>query len=102
MSRKYLFYAETLKNSNNFWKIGYTGSKLWENLQAEILDICLGEADEPFMRSGLELDVTGKSVDEIVGDILDVLEKRKTCFVGMVDWLGMLEAEGLTDQYFKL
>jgi hypothetical protein len=32
---------------------------------------------------------------------LDVLEKRKTCFVGVVDWLGMLEQEGLTDEYLK-
>ena len=83
-------------------KCGYTGSKLWENLQAEILDICLGEAVEVHAGRVCELDVTGKSVDEVVGDILGVLEKRKICFVGMVDWLGMLEAEGLTDQYFKL
>jgi adenylate kinase len=27
-------------------KRGYTGQKLWENLQAEILDVCLGEAME--------------------------------------------------------
>jgi adenylate kinase len=83
-------------------KCGYTGSKLWENLQAEILDVCLGEAVEVHAGRVCELDVTGKSVNEIVMDILDVLEKRKTCFVGMVDWLGMLEAEGLTDQYLKL
>src|SRR5208283_4962475 len=27
-------------------KCGYTGSKMWENLQAEIIDVCLGEAVE--------------------------------------------------------
>jgi adenylate kinase len=82
-------------------RCGYTGSKLWENLEAEILDVCLGEAVEVHAGRVCELDVTGKPVEEVVGEILDVLEKRKTCFVGTVDWLGMLEREGLTDQYLK-
>ena len=82
-------------------KCGYTGSKLWENLQAEIIDVVLGEAVEVHAGRVCELDVTGKSVEEVVSDILDVLEKRKSCFVGIVDWLGMLEREGITDQYLK-
>jgi len=80
---------------------GYSGSKLWENLQAEIIDVVLGEAVEVHAGRVCELDVTGKSVEQIVADILDVLEKRKSCFVGSVDWLGMLEREGITDQYLK-
>ena len=48
-----------------------------------------------------ELDVTGMSTEAVVEAILAVLEKRKNCFVGTVDWLGMLEREGLTDQYLK-
>ena len=82
-------------------KCGYTGSKLWENLQAEILDVVLGEAVEVHMGRVCELDVTGMSTEAVVEAILAVLEKRKTCFVGTVDWLGMLEREGLTDQYLK-
>ena len=82
-------------------KCGYTGSKLWENLQAEILDVVLGEAVEVHMGRVCELDVTGMSTEAVVEAILAVLEKRKTCFVGTVDWLGMLEHEGLTDQYLK-
>jgi broad-specificity NMP kinase len=74
---------------------------MWENLQAEIIDVCLGEAVEVHAGRVCELDVTGKSVEEVVAEILDVLEKRKTCFVGVVDWLGMLEQEGLTDEYLK-
>ena len=83
-------------------KCGYSGSKMWENLQAEIIDVVLGEAVEVHAGRVCELDVTGKSVEEVVVEILDVLEKRKTCFVGVVDWLGMLEREGLTDQYLKV
>jgi adenylate kinase len=82
-------------------KCGYTGSKLWENLQAEILDVVLGEAVEVHAGRVCELDITGKPVEDVVSEILDILDKRKTCFVGVVDWLGVLEREGLTDQYLK-
>ncbi len=82
-------------------KAGYSGSKMWENLQAEIIDICLGEAVEVHAGRVCELDVTGKTVEEVVGEILDALEKRKTCFVGWVDWMGTLEEEGILDEYLK-
>jgi adenylate kinase len=83
-------------------KRGYTGTKMWENLQAEIIDVCLGEAIEAHAGRVCEMDVTGKPVEAVVADIVDVLEKRKTCFVGTVDWLGMLEREGITDQFLKV
>ena len=82
-------------------KAGYSGSKMWENLQAEIIDVCLGEAVEVHAGRVCELDATGKSVEEVVGEILDVLEKRKNCFVGTVDWMGTLEHEGILDEYLK-
>jgi adenylate kinase len=82
-------------------KCGYVGTKLWENLEAEIIDVCLSEAVEAHAGKVCEMDVTGKPVETIVNDIIDVLEKKKTCFVGTVDWLGVLEAEGITDQYLK-
>jgi adenylate kinase len=81
---------------------GYTGTKMWENLQAEIIDVCLGEAVEVHAGRVCELDVTGKTTEEIVEDIVAVLEKRKTCIIGTIDWLGTLEKEGILDQYLKL
>jgi len=83
-------------------KCGYVDSKLWENLQAEIVDVCLVEAIQTQQGKVCELDVTGLSVDEVVKMILDVLDGRKACYVGIVDWLGILEREGLTDQYLKV
>jgi adenylate kinase len=80
---------------------GFEGAKLWENLSAEILDICLVEAIQAQPGKVCELDVTGKTVENVVRDILDVLEKGKKCYTGIVDWLGMLEGEGLTDEYLK-
>jgi adenylate kinase len=83
-------------------RCGYVDSKLWENLQAEIVDVCLVEAIQTQQGKVCELDVTGLSVDEVVRMILDVLDERKACYVGIVDWLGILEQEGLTDRYLKV
>ena len=82
-------------------KCGFEGAKLWENLSAEILDICLIEAVQAQPGKVCELDVTGKTVEEVTNEIMAVLEKDKKCYSGIVDWLGMLEREGLTDQYLK-
>ena len=82
-------------------KCGFEGAKLWENLSAEILDVCLIEAVQMQAGKVCELDVTGKTVEAVVSEILDVLERGKKCFSGIVDWLGTLEREGLTDQYLK-
>jgi adenylate kinase len=83
-------------------KRGFEGAKLWENLSAEILDTCLIEALQTQQGKVCELDATGKTIEETVSDIMDVLEKGKKCYSGIVDWLGMLEREGLTDQYLNV
>jgi len=80
---------------------GYSDAKLWENLQAEIIDVCLGEATQFHGSRVCELDVTGKSVEEVIEEIVAILEKRKACFVGCVDWMGTLEREGVLDEYLK-
>jgi len=82
-------------------KCGFEGAKLWENLSAEILDTCLIEAIQTQQGKVCELDATGKTVEETVSDITDVLEKGKKCYSGIVDWLGMLEKEGLIGEYLK-
>ncbi len=82
---------------------GFEGPKLWENLAAEILDVCLIEAlQEKKRRKICEFDVTGKTVDNVISEILLVLKGHKKCAVGIVDWISMLEKEGLTSQYLKV
>jgi adenylate kinase len=84
-------------------KCGFQGPKLWENLAAEILDVCLVEAlSEHEKEKVCELDVTGKTVENVVTEILAVLDSRKKCRVGCVDWLGMLETQGVLDEYLKI
>lgn len=80
----------------------FKGAKLWENLAAEILDVCLYDA---IMNVGVEkvceVDTTNKTVDEVVHEILSVLSGKKECNAGMIDWLGTLERENSLDQYLK-
>ncbi len=82
-------------------KTGFSEAKMYENLSAEILDICLVEAMENQEGKVCELDVTAKTVEQTVDEVLAVIRGEKVCSCSVVDWLGMLENEGLTDQYLK-
>ena len=82
---------------------GFSGRKLWENLASEILDVCLVDALRVLDQEKVcELDITDKSVEETVYKILSVLSGHEKCCVGIVDWLGKLESEGLLDEYLKI
>jgi adenylate kinase len=83
-------------------KCSFSDAKMNENLMAEILDVCLVEALEKQQGKVCELDVSGKTVEESLSEVLAVLLGEKKCYSGTVDWLGMLEHEGLTDQYLKV
>jgi adenylate kinase len=83
-------------------KRGYSQSKQDENLAAEILDVCLVEALQKQEKEKVcEFDVTGKTVEDELAEVLAVLEGKKKCYVGGVDWLGLLEREGKLDEYLK-
>jgi adenylate kinase len=83
-------------------KRGYSESKQDENLAAEILDVCLVEALQKQEKQTIcELDVTGKTVGETFAEVLEVLEGKKGCYFGTVDWIGVLEREGKLDEYLK-
>jgi adenylate kinase len=82
---------------------GFSGRKLWENLASEILDVCLCEALNVCENGKVcELDVSGKSMEENVYEILDILNGSKECRVGVVDWLGKLESEGLLEEFLRI
>ena len=81
----------------------FSGRKLWENLASEILDVCLCEALSVCEKEKVcELDVSGRNVEEIVCEVLGVLNGSKECHVGVVDWLGKLESEGLLEEFLKV
>lgn len=81
-------------------KRGYIEKKLWENLTAEILDVCLWDALSICGNDKVcEIDVTGKSVDAVVEEMVLVLEKIKESRFGTVDWLGKLENERQLEEF---
>jgi adenylate kinase len=81
---------------------GFKGRKLWENLAAEILDTCLYDAVKAVgLNKVCEIDVTGRKIEEIISDIISILDKKKQCTVGIVDWLGKLERENRLDEFLK-
>ncbi len=83
-------------------KRGYSEAKQNENLAAEILDVCLVEALQEQERGKVcELDITNRTVKEALTEVLFVLEGKKKCYTGHVDWLGLLEEEGKLDEYLK-
>jgi adenylate kinase len=81
----------------------FSGDKLWENLACEILDVCLVDVIKVYGEDRVcELDASCRSTEEIVDTILGVLMGRIKCGVGIVDWIGKLESEGLLDEYLRI
>jgi len=81
---------------------GYKESKLWENLAAEILDVCLTDAVSACGHDKVcEIDASGKKIEDVVEEILSVMEEKRKCFVGVVDWLGKLDREGRLQEFLK-
>ena len=81
---------------------GYSEKKVFENLIAEILDVCLCDALESYEKNKVcEIDVSGKTVEAVVEHMILVLEKRQNCRIGTVDWLAKLEREGQIDEFLK-
>ena len=62
-------------------------AKIKENIESEILGICTVNALSEHPESKVcEIDVTGKSVDDVVAEILNILHSRGNCRIG-IDWL---------------
>jgi len=82
---------------------GFSDKKLFENLASEILDVCLVDALNLIdQKKVCEVDITGKTVDHIVKDLLLLLSNPDSCKVGIVDWLGKLEKEGMLEEYLRI
>lgn len=81
---------------------GWQERKIRENLAAEILDVCLFDAVKAVGTEKVyEIDATGKSPQEVVREIIQVLDGKEPCTSGGVDWLGKLEQVGQLDDYLR-
>ncbi len=87
---------ETLRNR------GYGNGKIHENLVAEILDVCLYDAIKKCgINKVCEINVTGKTVEEVTEEILKIMQEKKRCRIRIVDWLGKLYIEEKIDEFLK-
>jgi adenylate kinase len=82
---------------------GFSSSKMWENLSAEILVVCLVDALTDYGGCNVcEVDASGKNPRTVVKNVMDILKGRSSCSVGTVDWIGKLESLGLLNEYLKI
>lgn len=81
---------------------GFRKEKIYENLAAEILDVCLVDAISACGSEKVcEIDVSGIEIDKVIEDMLLILKGKKKCEIGIVDWLGKLEAENRLHHFLK-
>lgn len=80
----------------------YSERKIAENLAAEILDVCLYDAVNRFgIDKVYEINTTSRDPEDVVNEILEVLKGLRGHRVGIVDWLGELEAKGKLKEYLR-
>jgi len=80
----------------------FKDSKIQENLAAEILDVCLLEAVETCgLDKVCEIDASGREIGDIVEEVISILQGKRQCRRGIVDWLGKLDREGRLHNFFK-
>ncbi|MEM4520050.1 MAG: adenylate kinase family protein [Sulfolobales archaeon] len=66
---------------------GWSGRKLLDNLESELVGVCTFNALEEHDRSKVcEVDVTGKDLNEVVREVLEIINGDLACEV-KVDWL---------------
>ena len=103
VTRIFVLRRNPIELRNFMEKNGFQGAKLWENIASEILDVCFVEALREHKKEKVcEVDVTGKTTENVASEIIAILDSRKKCRVGCVDWLGMLERKDLTGEYLKV
>ena len=61
-----------------------------ENLEAEAMGVCTGEAYEIYGESISEIDVSDLSVDEVVDEIAGIVSGEKTFSFGEIDFMDWL------------
>jgi adenylate kinase len=75
---------------------GYPEEKVMENVEAELLDVCLVEAIESLGEERVcEVDTTASTPEEVVEELMAVVRGLRPCRRRIVDWLGHPESMGL-------
>ena len=77
---------------------GYGEEKVSENVEAELLDVCLVDSLEVHDPERIcEVDTTDRPPEDVVEEILSVVHGDAKCRRGQIDWLGRAESERLLE-----
>ena len=80
----------------------YTFFQSKENIAAEILGITFYDSLKTFGKKlVIELDGTGRTPENIAGDIISKLQKRSRKQIGIVDWLSTVYEKGDTQRFLE-
>ena len=80
----------------------WSKSKIGENLQAEILDICLWDAVENYgWNKILEIDTTETAPSRVIQLIMNDMHKKRVQRQPKVDWLSSLKRKGILARYLE-
>ena len=83
-------------------KRGYSNLKIKENLEAELIGICLFDALQYQSQEKIcEIDTSNQRYDETVKEILDTISIEKQCKYGKIDWLGKPETKDLLKELME-
>ena len=81
---------------------GYPRGKIGENVEAEVLDICLDEAVAVHRsRKIAEIDTTSRTTTSCVEEALGILAGKRARHIGRHDWIAELERKGRLDEFLK-
>lgn len=102
VTKAFVFRRNPIELKKLMKKRKFEGNKLWENLESEILDVCLIETLYELEENKVcELDISGKTTEDVIHLMISIINNHKQCSIGKVDWLDMLEKNGLLDEYLK-
>lgn len=77
---------------------GYGEEKVSENVEAELLDVCLVDALEVHDPERIcEVDTTDRLPEDVVEEILSIIHGDTECSHGHIDWLGWAESKRLME-----
>ncbi len=99
-----VLYAFVLRRAP--WKLrvelsdrGFPMEKVMENVEAELLDVCLVETVKTLGPERVcEIDTTDSTPEEVVEEVMSVIQASKPCLHGHVDWLGHIESKKLLEE----
>ncbi len=79
----------------------WTHEKIIENVQAEILGVCLVDAINAYGEDKVfEIDTTDRAIEESIFQFLQIIKERKRS--KRIDWMIQLEREKRFDEFFFL